>query len=251
MNSSTSQTTIAKEVLETTNDLPVCPCCSALAFKVSWRDTFDLQHACDCILERPTAYEDGIQQLWEIELRRREYLSSLPVRYQACTFKTLERYADNAAAFDVGMSLELGQMLYLWGKPGNGKTHLACAIGFRLIDQARVRFWNMASLYAALRDAIAHDQPRPNLLAPSVLILDDLGKVKTSEFVYETLYACLEGRWSNGKTTILTANHKPGIVADRLTPSSLDQDAANAILSRLVAGRVLEVRGSDRREGKS
>jgi DNA replication protein DnaC len=78
-----------------------------------------------------------------------------------------------------------------------------------------------------------------------------LGKVKTSEFVYETLYACLEGRWSNGKTTILTANHKPGIVADRLTPPSLDQDAANAILSRLVAGCVLEVRGSDRREGKS
>jgi DNA replication protein DnaC len=98
---------------------------------------------------------------------------------------------------------------------------------------------------------VAHDLPRPNLVAPGVLILDDLGKVKTSEFVYETLYACLESRWSNAKTTILTANHKPGVVADRLTPASLDREAADAILSRLIAGQVIEVKGMDEREGGS
>ena len=49
----------------------------------------------------------------------------------------------------------------------------------------------MAALYAQLRECIAHDLPKPNLLAPSVLILDDLGKVKASEFVFETLYGCL------------------------------------------------------------
>ncbi len=90
-----------------------------------------------------------------------------------------------------------------------------------------------------------------NLITAGVLILDDLGKVKTSEFVYETLYACLEARWSNGKTTVFTANHKPGIVADRLTPASLDTEAADAILSRMIAGRVIEVSGTDRREGTS
>ena len=31
----------------------------------------------------------------------------------------------------------------------------------------------------------------------------------------ETLYGCLEARWSNAKITILTTNHKPGVVADR------------------------------------
>jgi DNA replication protein DnaC len=98
---------------------------------------------------------------------------------------------------------------------------------------------------------VASDAPKPNLIAPNTLLLDDLGKVKASEFVYETLYATLEGRWSEGKTTIFTANHKPGIVADRLTPASLDREAADAILSRLVAGRVIEVRGSDERAGQS
>ena len=151
----------------------------------------------------------------------------------------------------LGLKLERGRTLYLWGNPGNAKTHLACAIGFQALERESVVFWNVAALYAALRESVANDTPRPNLLTPGVLILDDLGKVKTSEFVYETLYACLESRWSNAKTTILTANHKPGIVADRLTPSSLDREASDAILSRLVAGRVIEIQGEDRREGQT
>ncbi len=233
------------------SDLPDCPCCDAPALDGAWRDLFDFQHDCACIAERPDEYEAGLQRLWDVRRRRRTYLESLPVRYRAYTFDALERRDGNAEAFDAGTHLAPGQMLYLWGNPGNGKSHLACAIGFRMLERASVVFWNVASLLARWRDCVAHDLPRPNLTAPGVLILDDLGKVKTSEFVYETLYACLEARWSNAKTTILTANHKPGVVADRLTPASLDREAADAILSRLIAGRVIEVKGKDEREGGS
>jgi DNA replication protein DnaC len=233
------------------NELPACPCCGAAALEGRWKSAFDLQHQCNCILERASAYEVGIQRLWDKRKRCLNYLESLPTRYQNYTYDFLERTTGNAEGFDAGLTLELGQTLYLWGNPGNGKTHLACAIGFALLERTTVTFWNMANLYAVLRDCVARDVPRPNLIALGVLILDDLGKVKTSEFVYETLYACLEARWSNGKTTIFTANHKPGIVADRLTPASLDSEAADAILSRMIAGRVIEVSGTDRREGTS
>ncbi len=241
----------ANSVLDTVSDLPPCPCCHAPAFGGAWRDLFDLQHDCACIVERTDEYEVGLQRLWDARNRQRTYLESLPSRYRAYRFDALERRDGNAEAFDAGTGLEPSQMLYLWGNPGNGKSHLACAIGFRLLESASVVFWNVAALLARLRDGVAHDLPRPNLTAPGVLILDDLGKVKTSEFVYETLYACLESRWSNAKTTILTANHKPGVVADRLTPASLDREAADAILSRLIAGRVIEVKGKDEREGGS
>ena len=231
--------------------LPACPCCGEPAFEGAWRGLFDLQHSCNCIIERPLEYEIGIQNLWDSRARHRKYLESLPVRYRAYTPDSIERTNGNSIAFDAGFALEAGRTLYLWGNPGNGKSHLACAVGFRRLERETVMFWNMSTLYATLRECIAHDTTKPNLIAPDVLILDDLGKVKATEFVYETLYACLEAHWSNEKTTILTANHKPGIVADRLTPSSLDREASDAILSRLVAGQVIEVKGEDRREGRS
>jgi DNA replication protein DnaC len=232
-------------------DLPPCPCCEASAFDSPWRNLFDLQHNCDCIITHALAYESGLQRLWNARRHRERYLESLPARYRKYTFDALERHDQNARAFDALHDLEPGRTVFLFGNPGNGKTHLACATGFRLLERGSVVFWNVATLCATLRECVARDQPRPNLTSMDTLILDDLGKVKTSEFVYETLYACLEHRWSNERTTILTANHKPGVIADRLTPSSLDREAADAILSRLVAGLVLEVSGEDRREGRS
>ena len=236
--------------LEFSAALPACPCCAAPAFEGDWRGMFDLHHACDCLVERASLYEQGVQKLWERRQREGRYLETLPIRYRRYTFDHFERTDGNAAALQAAIKLEVGRTLYLWGNPGNGKTHLACAVGFQALERGSVVFWNTAALYARLRECVAHDLPKPNLLAPMVLILDDLGKIKTSEFVYETLYGCLESRWSNAKTTILTANHKPGVVADRLTPASLDQQAADAILSRLVAGHVIEVSGEDRREGR-
>ena len=235
---------------EISDSLPACPCCGSPAYDGEWRGAFDLHHTCDCILERAVSYERGVQQLWERQQRERRYLETLPTRYRAYTFESFERTDGNTVPLEVAAQLEAGRTLFLWGNPGNGKTHLACAIGFRALERGSVVFWNVAALYGRLRECVAHDLLKPNLLAPSVLILDDLGKVKASEFVYETLYGCLESRWSNAKTTILTANHKPGVVADRLTPAILDQQASDAILSRLVAGHVVEITGEDRREGR-
>ncbi len=231
--------------------LPECPCCGASALEGTWHNPFDLEHECRCFLEQPERYEAGGQRLWRARTNRTAYLESLPLRYQSYTLERLRSHTGNRDALEAVMQLELGSSLYLYGTPGNGKTHLAVALGFRLLEAGSVTFWNTARLYAVLRDCVAGNAPTPNLLAPKTLILDDLGKVKASEFVYETIYTALEGRWSEGRTTVFTANHKPGIVADRLTPASLDRESANAILSRLVAGRVIEVRGRDEREGRS
>jgi hypothetical protein len=122
-------------VLDSLGELPPCPCCDARALQGLWRDLFDLQHDCACIAERPEEYEAGLQRLWDARNRCRAYLESLAVRYRAYTFDALERRDGNAEAFDAGTYLAPGQMLYLWGNPGNGKSHLACAIGFRMLER--------------------------------------------------------------------------------------------------------------------
>ena len=119
--------------LEISGSLPLCPCCAAPAFEGEWRGAFDLHHACDCILERAVGYERGVQQLWEQRQRERRYLETLPTRYRAYTFGSFERTDGNTTALEVATQLEPGRTLFLWGNPGNGKTHLACAIGFRAL----------------------------------------------------------------------------------------------------------------------
>lgn len=167
------------------------PALAVLHLLIKASGAFDLHHACDCLLERAGLYESGIQKYWEQRQRERRYLETLPTRYRTYTFGSFERTYGNTTALEVATQLKPGRTLFLWGNPGNGKTHLACAIGFRTLESGSVVFWNVAALYAQLRECIAHDLPKPNLLAPSVLILDDLGKVKASEFVFETLYGCL------------------------------------------------------------
>ena len=197
-------------------------------------------------------YYTGLQQLIE-ESRREEaqrlaqdFTDRLPTRYRRYTLANLRRHTGNETAIDAARTLELGTNLYLWGPAGNGKTHLAIATGLHLAQAGhRVAFHGVVSLFTQIRASFAPDGgPRPNLELPDVLILDDLGKVKPTEFVYQEFYAALESRWAGEKTTIFTANHRPSAAAAHLAP---DPESAAAILSRMASGTVVEVRGRDER----
>lgn len=175
-----------------------------------------------------------------------DFTNRLPTRYRKYTLATLKRHAGNGPAIDAAESLEPGQNLYVWGPAGNGKTHLAVATGRRQAETGkRVAFHGVVALFAQIRASFAPDgPPRPNLEHPDILILDDLGKVKPTEFVYQEFYAALEARWANEKTTIFTANHRPSDAARHLSP---DAESAAAILSRMASGAVIEVKGRDER----
>lgn len=173
------------------------------------------------------------------------YTQDLPSRYRAYTLDTLRQNAGNQAAINAATNLQLGQNLYIWGPAGNGKTHLAVATGRRLASAGhRVKFWGVVELFNTLRSSFGTGGERPNLERPDILILDDLGKIKPTEFVYEVFYGAIEHRWANEKTTIFTANHRPSDAARHM---SNDPESAAAILSRMASGVVAEVRGADQR----
>lgn len=174
-----------------------------------------------------------------------KYVQALPSRYRTYTLDTLRPHAGNQAAIQATNDLTPGENLYIWGAPGNGKTHLAVATGRRLAGEgARVTFWGIVELFNTLRNSFGTGGERPNLNHPEILILDDLGKIKPTEFVYETFYGALEHRWANEKTTIFTANHRPSETARHM---STDPESAAAILSRMASGTVVEIRGKDER----
>ena len=75
-------------------------------------------------------------------------------------------------------------------------------------------------------------------------MLDDIGKTKASDFVYEELYGLINYRLEHGLTTIFTSNHPLSVTALKVSP---DPDNLGAMVSRLASGAVVEVKGRDRR----
>jgi DNA replication protein DnaC len=247
-------------------ELPVCPVCGARddagdvlrggAYRTDWRDLYDLEHDCDCGVKHPDAYDAGLVALWQARGRRKAFMLSVPERFHDARLTNYRQQPGNVDAYRAARALELGSSLYIHGDPGNGKTHLAVAAALRLTARGTARYQSCATLRGDVMDAIRAKGEKPDWLTPDVLILDDMDKAAPGEFVFELVFSALDMRWSRGKTTIVTANHAPGWVADRIAVIKQgdalvrDRPSANALLSRLTSGVTVEVVAPDQRIGR-
>ncbi len=111
--------------------------------------------------------------------------------------------------------------LLLIGPSGAGKTHLSVAILKHLILAKGV-----ACLFCDYRELLKQIQNSYNpsvqvteldLLRPifqtEVLVLDDLGAVKPTEWVWDTVSVILNTRYNENRTTIITTNFMDGPAA--------------------------------------
>ncbi len=108
--------------------------------------------------------------------------------------------------------------LLLIGPSGTGKTHLSVAILKELITRKGI-----PCLFCDYRELLKQIQNSYNpservteleLLRPvfqtEVLVLDDLGAVKPTEWVWDTVSVILNTRYNETRTTIITSNFQDG-----------------------------------------
>lgn len=101
--------------------------------------------------------------------------------------------------------------LYLYGPAGTGKTHLLVAIGKAIIDRhyAEVSYYSAAALLAGARQSFGEqhtENPFDTAAQARVLLLDDIGAEKPSEWALSEFYRLFNRRYNDGLTTLVTSN---------------------------------------------
>lgn len=113
--------------------------------------------------------------------------------------------------------------LLLWGGVGTGKTYMAACIANALLDQGvMVMMSNFSRVLSDLPGMFSGDRNRylDSFNRFRLLIIDDFGAERSSEFALEQVFNIIDGRTRAGKPLIVTTNLT---LAELKNPDSLSK----------------------------
>ncbi len=193
--------------------------------------------------------------------------SNIPKRYLHCTLgnftvynESLERALECARRVperfaEARTREQQGRGIFMEGPPGVGKTHLAVAVLKQVIVTfgARGLFYDTRDLLRVIRSTYDPSIRTTELeilrpvMTADLLVLDDLGAEKTSEWVEETMNLIVNTRYNERRMTIFTSNYPD--IPDDTEPNSLIFRIGHRMRSRLhEMCDFVEMDGADYRE---
>ena len=228
-------------------DDAVCPHCDGLGMRVV-DDGNGRRHAQPCVCRRQQRARRVIAQ------------AHIPKRYEHCTLssyewnfgganRTLARAFASAKRFVESYPLESdGTGLLLTCSIGVGKTHLAVGMLQSLIAER-----GATGLFCDYRELLKQVQHSYNprvaateleVLQPifdaEVLVLDEIGASKPTEWVWDTVAHILNSRYNDRRTTILTTNYANLPPAGSAAADTPTQQARNAMRDETLGDRIGE-----------
>jgi len=191
---------------------PNCPLCTGTGFRIVERSGLTAASKCDCGTEqRAERLIDG---------------AKIPSNYRGATLANFDVPQDNpiakttlggallqAKAFARDFPSDSPPGLLFIGEPGAGKTHLAVGVMKQLLEKGHeCLFFDYQNLldrirsgYNAASGASDKEAYRAALDAP-VLLLDDLGAHRVTEWVEDTVTSIITYRCNHRKPLIATTN---------------------------------------------
>jgi DNA replication protein DnaC len=193
----------------------------------------------------------GVRRVERCDCWRRALTSKLladariPPRYRKCD---LDSFRDNNDSLAVAVRRArrfseefpvVDKGLFFLGKPGLGKTHLSVAILKAVIRRtnARAFFFDVRELLKEIRHTYnpvvrsTESQVIRPVMEAELIVLDDLGAEKTSEWVDETLNLIVNTRYNERRATLFTSNYP--VSEDLTDPDNLIVRVGYRMWSRL------------------
>jgi DNA replication protein DnaC len=246
---------MVKERIEIEGDVPadapeVCPQCLGTGVVVEGGENgAGYARSCECIGD--VIASDPLRN------------ANVPEQFRHCTLESfapvggdsLHRARDVAVRFaQLYPNVNMGLMFQ--GPPGVGKTHLAVGVLKTLIEKKRVncRFVDFADLLIELRSSfndpeVSEEEILRPLHAVDVLLIDDLGAMKISDWTMDILSHVINNRYKSGKTLLVTTNFMDKS-AD-LKSQSLEERIGTPLRSRLYEMcKLVEIAGGDFRKNQ-
>ena len=137
-----------------------------------------------------------------------------------------------------------GTGILLYGKIGTGKSHLAACIANALIDDGYL--CKMTNISTMVNELQASFEGRADYIDSlrrySLLIIDDLGIERNTEYMTEQLYNIIDARYTSGLPMIVTTNLS---VEEMTKPANIESARIyDRILDRC---HPVEIKGTSRR----
>lgn len=197
-----------------------------------------VQPVCQCVadkLREDIKRAENMQR--EREVRELFSISNIGDRYEHVSFENFQPREGAEKSFKIAQhytnnfeNFGLESILF-WGVPGNGKSHLAAAIHNELIKQHRVVvFISMPDLLEKIKATFSNKQSKESeskilkaLNLCDLLIIDDIGAEKTSDWVQEVIFRIVDSRYRRKKPILATSNLEPKLLSERIGARAYDR----------------------------
>ena len=142
-------------------------------------------------------------------------LAKIPLKYAGKTFTDYRVTDENKSAVAIAKWLvneKPTKGAYFYGGVGTGKTYLAAIVAQNFIaDGRQVIFGDVPSLLADIKSTFDGGESTSafldKLLTVDLLVLDDIGAEKITDWSASQIYLLINGRYNAGLPIIVTSNY--------------------------------------------